>query len=126
MRDRPARLPARQRRLPRRQVRALRPREHRRRGGGEGTLIVPTIFDADRKGLGTIATESRALAEKVRDGKISPPELSGATFSITNLGMYGVTHFTAVINPPQSAILAVGKMEPKPVVRDGESSPATR
>ena len=87
---------------------------------GEGTLIVPTIFDADRKGLGTIATESRALAEKVRDGKISPPELSGATFSITNLGMYGVTHFTAVINPPQSAILAVGKMEPKPVVRDGE------
>jgi pyruvate dehydrogenase E2 component (dihydrolipoamide acetyltransferase) len=87
---------------------------------GEGTLIVPTIFDADRKGLGQIAEESRALAEKVRDGKISPPELSGATFSITNLGMYGVTTFTAVINPPQSAILAVGKMEPKPVVRDGE------
>jgi pyruvate dehydrogenase E2 component (dihydrolipoamide acetyltransferase) len=87
---------------------------------GEGTLIVPTIFDADRKGLGTIAKESRALAQKVRDGKISPPELSGATFSITNLGMYGVTTFTAVINPPQAAILAVGKMEPKPVVRDGE------
>jgi pyruvate dehydrogenase E2 component (dihydrolipoamide acetyltransferase) len=87
---------------------------------GEGTLIVPTIFDADRKGLGQIAKESRALAEKVRDGKISPPELSGATFSITNLGMYGVTSFTAVINPPQAAILAVGKMEPKPVVRDGE------
>jgi pyruvate dehydrogenase E2 component (dihydrolipoamide acetyltransferase) len=87
---------------------------------GEGTLIVPTIFDADRKGLGQIAKESRALAEKVRDGKISPPELSGATFSITNLGMYGVTTFTAVINPPQAAILAVGKMEPKPVVRDGE------
>jgi pyruvate dehydrogenase E2 component (dihydrolipoyllysine-residue acetyltransferase) len=87
---------------------------------GEGTLIVPTIFDADRKGLGQIAKESRALAEKVRDGKISPPELSGATFSITNLGMYGVTTFTAVINPPQAAILAVGRMEPKPVVRDGE------
>src|SRR5919199_4353814 len=87
---------------------------------GEGTLIVPTIFDADRKGLGQIAKESRALAEKVRDGKISPPELSGATFSITNLGMYGVTSFTAVINPPQAAILAVGKMEAKPVVRDGE------
>jgi pyruvate dehydrogenase E2 component (dihydrolipoamide acetyltransferase) len=86
---------------------------------GEGTLIVPTIFDADRKGLGQIAKESRALAEKVRDGKISPPELSGATFSITNLGMYGVTTFTAVINPPQAAILAVGKMEQKPVVRDG-------
>ena len=73
-----------------------------------------------RKGRGTFAKESRALAEKVRDGKISPPELSGATFSITNLGMYGVTTFTAVINPPQAAILAVGKMEPKPVVRDGE------
>jgi len=87
---------------------------------GEGTLIVPTIFDADHKGLGQIAKESRALAEKVRDGKISPPELSGATFSITNLGMYGVTSFTAVINPPQAAILAVGKMEQKPVVRDGE------
>ena len=58
---------------------------------GEGTLIVPTIFDADRKGLGTIANESRALAQKVRDGKISPPELSGATFSISNLGMFGVT-----------------------------------
>jgi pyruvate dehydrogenase E2 component (dihydrolipoamide acetyltransferase) len=87
---------------------------------GEGTLIVPTIFDADHKGLGQIAKESRELAEKVRDGKISPPELSGATFSITNLGMYGVTTFTAVINPPQAAILAVGMMEPKPVVRDGE------
>ena len=87
---------------------------------GEGTLIVPTIFDADHKGLGQIAKDSRELAEKVRDGKISPPELSGATFSITNLGMYGVTSFTAVINPPQAAILAVGMMEPKPVVRDGE------
>jgi pyruvate dehydrogenase E2 component (dihydrolipoamide acetyltransferase) len=87
---------------------------------GEGTLIVPTIFDADQKGLGQIASESRGLAEKVRDGKISPPELSGATFSITNLGMYGVTTFTAVINPPQAAILAVGKMEPKVVARDGE------
>jgi pyruvate dehydrogenase E2 component (dihydrolipoamide acetyltransferase) len=87
---------------------------------GEGTLIVPTIFDADRKGLGTIAKESRALAQKVRDGKISPPELSGATFSVTNLGMYGVTSLTAVINPPQAAILGVGKMEPRAVVRDGE------
>ncbi len=87
---------------------------------GSDTLIVPTIFDADHKGLGQIAQETRPLAEKVRDGKVSPPELSGGTFSITNLGMYGVTSFTAVINPPQSAILAVGKLEPKPVVRDGE------
>jgi pyruvate dehydrogenase E2 component (dihydrolipoamide acetyltransferase) len=87
---------------------------------GPDTLIVPTIFDADHKGLGQIAAETRALAEKARDGKISPPELSGGTFSITNLGMYGVTSFTAVINPPQSAILAVGALEPKAVVRDGE------
>jgi pyruvate dehydrogenase E2 component (dihydrolipoamide acetyltransferase) len=88
--------------------------------GEDGTLIVPTIFDADHKGLGQIAKEARELAEKVREGKISPPELSGATFSITNLGMYGVTSFTAVINPPQAAILAVGTMEPKPVVHGGE------
>jgi pyruvate dehydrogenase E2 component (dihydrolipoamide acetyltransferase) len=84
------------------------------------SLVVPTIFDADRKGLGQIAKESRALAEKVRDGRITPPELSGGTFSITNLGMYGVEYFTAVINPPQAAILAVGKLEQRPVVHDGE------
>ena len=86
---------------------------------GEGTLIVPTIFDADRKGLGQIAKESRALAEKVRDGKISPPELSGATFSITNLGMYKKTTNTTVINPPQAAILAVGAVAKRAVV-DGD------
>ncbi|MEA2319695.1 MAG: hypothetical protein QOD44_3884 [Solirubrobacteraceae bacterium] len=83
-------------------------------------LVVPTIFDADRKGLGQIAKESRALAEKVRDGKITPPDLSGGTFSITNLGMYGVESFTAVVNPPQAAILAVGRLEQRPVVHDGE------
>jgi pyruvate dehydrogenase E2 component (dihydrolipoamide acetyltransferase) len=85
----------------------------------EESLVVPTIFDADRKGLGQIAKESRALAEKVREGRITPPELSGGTFSITNLGMYGVEHFTAVVNPPQAAILAVGALEERPVV-DGE------
>jgi pyruvate dehydrogenase E2 component (dihydrolipoamide acetyltransferase) len=84
------------------------------------TLVVPTIFDADRKGLGQIATETRALAEKVREGRISPPELSGGTFSITNLGMYGVEHFTAVVNPPQAAILAVGKLGPRAVAHEGE------
>ena len=69
---------------------------------------MPTIFDADRKSLGEIARESRALAERVRAGAITPPELSGGTFTVSNLGMYGVTEFTAVINPPQAAILAVG------------------
>jgi pyruvate dehydrogenase E2 component (dihydrolipoamide acetyltransferase) len=84
------------------------------------TLVVPTIFDADRKGLGQIAAESRALAEKVREGRISPPELSGGTFSITNLGMYGVEHFTAVVNPPQAAILAVGRVAPRAVAHEGQ------
>jgi pyruvate dehydrogenase E2 component (dihydrolipoamide acetyltransferase) len=83
-------------------------------------LIVPTIFDADRKGLRQIAGESRALAAKVREGTVTPPELSGATFTVSNLGMYGVTEFGAVINAPQAAILAVGAITPTPVVRDGE------
>ena len=87
-------------------------------------LVVPTIFDADRKGLRQIATESRALAERVREGQITPPELSGATFTVSNLGMYGIDGFSAVINPPQAAILAVGAIVERPVVRDGEISTA--
>src|SRR5262245_30778800 len=83
-------------------------------------LIVPTVFDADKKSLGEIARDSRALAERVRAGVVTPPELSGGTFTVSNLGMFGVTEFTAVINPPQAAILAVGKLEPRAVVRDGE------
>jgi len=79
-------------------------------------LVVPTIFDADRKSLGEIAVEARALAGKVREGKVTPPELSGGTFSVSNLGMYGIDNFAAVINPPQAALLAVGSVEPKPVV----------
>jgi pyruvate dehydrogenase E2 component (dihydrolipoamide acetyltransferase) len=90
----------------------------------EDALVVPTVFDADRKGLRQIATESRALATKVREGKITPPELSGATFTVSNLGMYGIDGFSAVINPPQAAILAVGAIEERPVVRDGEISTA--
>jgi len=90
----------------------------------QDALVVPTVFDADRKGLRRIATESRALAGKVRDGQITPPELSGATFTVSNLGMYGIEGFSAVINPPQAAILAVGAIEERPVVRDGEISTA--
>jgi pyruvate dehydrogenase E2 component (dihydrolipoamide acetyltransferase) len=85
----------------------------------QDALVVPTVFDADRKSLGEIARETRALAERVRAGVVTPPELSGGTFTVSNLGMYGVTSFTAVINPPQAAILAVGAMTPKAVVRDG-------
>jgi pyruvate dehydrogenase E2 component (dihydrolipoamide acetyltransferase) len=83
-------------------------------------LVVPTVFDADRKGLRQIASETRALAERVREGTITPPELSGGTFTVSNLGMFGITNFAAVINPPQAAILAVGAIAEKPVVRDGE------
>jgi pyruvate dehydrogenase E2 component (dihydrolipoamide acetyltransferase) len=86
----------------------------------QDALVVPTVFDADRKGLREIATDARTLAGKVRDGSITPPELSGGTFTVSNLGMYGVTNFSAVINAPQAAILAVGAITEKPVVRDGE------
>ena len=93
---------------------------------GQDALVVPTIFDADRKSLGEIARETRALAGKVRDGKITPPELSSGTFTVSNLGMYGIDRIVPVINPPQAAILGVGAMNPKPVVRDGEVTVRTR
>jgi pyruvate dehydrogenase E2 component (dihydrolipoamide acetyltransferase) len=75
-----------------------------------GALIVPTVFDADTKSLGEIARETRALAGRVRDGSITPPELGGGTFTVSNLGMFGVSAFTAIINPPQAAILSVGSL----------------
>jgi pyruvate dehydrogenase E2 component (dihydrolipoamide acetyltransferase) len=83
-----------------------------------GTLIVPTVFDAERKALGEIAREAHALAARVRDGSITPPELSGGTFTVSNLGMFGVRSFTAIINPPQAAILSVGMVRAMPVARD--------
>jgi len=90
---------------------------------GTGTLVVPTVFDADAKSLTDIAAATRTLAARVRDGSITPPELSGATFTVSNLGMLGVTRFTAVINPPQAAILAVGAANPRAVVgADGSIS----
>jgi pyruvate dehydrogenase E2 component (dihydrolipoamide acetyltransferase) len=82
----------------------------------EDTLVVATIFDADRKPLGEIAREARRLAARVRDGSISPPEVSGATFTVSNLGMYGVDSFSAVINAPQAAILAAGSLKRRPLV----------
>jgi pyruvate dehydrogenase E2 component (dihydrolipoamide acetyltransferase) len=82
----------------------------------EDALVVPTIFDADSKSLREIGTVAQALAARVRDGSIAPSELSGATFTVSNLGMYGVDSFSAVINPPQSAILAVGSLRPRAVV----------
>jgi pyruvate dehydrogenase E2 component (dihydrolipoamide acetyltransferase) len=84
----------------------------------QDALVVPTIFDADSKSLGQIARDAHELAEKVRAGKITPPEVAGGTFTISNLGMYGIDEFTAVINPPQAALLTVGALKKKPVVDD--------
>jgi pyruvate dehydrogenase E2 component (dihydrolipoamide acetyltransferase) len=86
----------------------------------EDALVVPTVFDAEEKSLGEIARETRALAGRVRDGTITPPELGGGTFTVSNLGMYGVVSFTAIINPPQAAILSVGAVEARAVVRGEE------
>ena len=85
-----------------------------------GALVVPTIFDADTKGLRTIAAETRALAASVRAGQIKPADLEGGTFTVSNLGMLGVTSFDPVINVPQAAILAAGAIVPSPALRDGE------
>jgi pyruvate dehydrogenase E2 component (dihydrolipoamide acetyltransferase) len=86
----------------------------------DDSLIVPTIFDADRKALLEIASEARTLATRVRERQVTPAELSGATFTVSNLGMYGVRSFAAIINPPQAAILAVGELREMAVVRGGE------
>jgi pyruvate dehydrogenase E2 component (dihydrolipoyllysine-residue acetyltransferase) len=86
----------------------------------EDALVVPTVFDAEEKSLGEIARETRALAARVRDATITPPELGGGTFTVSNLGMYGVKSFAAIINPPQAAILSVGALAPRPVAREGE------
>ena len=79
-------------------------------------LVVPTLFDADERSLGEIARRSSELIAKVHDQTIEPPELAGGTFTVSNLGMYGIDSFSAVINPPQAATLAVGAVKPRPVV----------
>lgn len=86
----------------------------------EDGLITPVVRSADQKSLSQIAGEVRELAERARSRKLLPEEYTGATFSISNLGMLGIDEFTAVINPPEAAILAVGAVTPKPVVRDNQ------
>jgi pyruvate dehydrogenase E2 component (dihydrolipoamide acetyltransferase) len=86
----------------------------------EDALVVPTVFDADRKGLRELAADTRRLAAAVRDGSVTPPELSGATFTVSNLGMFGIREFGAILNSPQAGILAVGEIADRPAVRDGE------
>jgi len=89
-------------------------------------LITPVVRDADRKGVREIARDVKDLAARARDKKLAPEEFTGGTFSISNLGMYGIESFTAVINPPEAAILAVGTLREEPVVRGGELVPGTR
>ena len=86
----------------------------------ERGLVVPVIKEAERKSLVQLAIERGQLVERARDAKLTQEDLEGGTFTISNLGMYGVEIFTAVLNPPQAAILAVGAIEEKPVVEDGE------
>ena len=90
-----------------------------------GGLVTPIVRNADAKGLVEIGDEMKELAARARHGKLTPEEYRGGSFSISNLGMYGVKSFDAVINPPQACILAVGAAEPRPVVRDGAIVPAT-
>jgi pyruvate dehydrogenase E2 component (dihydrolipoamide acetyltransferase) len=87
------------------------------RGGG---LVVATLRNADQTGLRQISAQSKSLADKARAKGLSPQEMSDSTFTISNLGMFGVSHFTAIINPPNAAILAVGAAIQKPVVRNGQ------
>ena len=88
-------------------------------------LIVPVIRDADRKSVTEIAREAHTLAEKARTGRISPDDYADGTFTISNLGMYGIRQFTAVINPPQAAILSVGAATRKPVIRGDQVTVGT-
>jgi pyruvate dehydrogenase E2 component (dihydrolipoamide acetyltransferase) len=86
----------------------------------ERGLIVPVIRDVDQKSIGQVARETRELAERASSGKLQPPEYTGGTFTVSNLGMFGVEQFNAVINPPEAAILAVGAITREPTERDGQ------
>ncbi|WP_247644185.1 2-oxo acid dehydrogenase subunit E2, partial [Brucella abortus] len=91
----------------------------------EGGLITPIIRSADQMSLGAISAQMKSLAARARENRLKPEEFQGGGFSISNLGMYGVKSFSAIINPPQSAILAVGAGERRPIERNGELAFAT-
>ena len=91
----------------------------------DGGLITPIIFNAGDTGLGEISNEMSKLAQRSRDGRLKPEEYQGGSFSISNLGMHGIKEFSAVINPPQSGILAVGAGEQRPIVKNGALAIAT-
>jgi pyruvate dehydrogenase E2 component (dihydrolipoamide acetyltransferase) len=86
----------------------------------EDGLITPVLFDADRMTLWEISAKARELAGKARERKLTPEEYTGSTFSVSNLGMFGIDQFTAIINPPEAGIIAIGGVEEKPVVVDGQ------
>ena len=86
----------------------------------EDGLITPVVFDADRKRMSEISREARELAKRARDRRLKPDEYTGATFSVSNLGMFGIEHFTAIINPPEAGILAIGTVERKAVYVNGD------
>ncbi len=88
-------------------------------------LITPVIRQAEGKGLAQISNEMKDLAGRAREGKLKPEEYQGGTFSVSNLGMFGITEFSAIINPPQGCILAVGAGQQRPVVKDGALAVAT-
>jgi pyruvate dehydrogenase E2 component (dihydrolipoamide acetyltransferase) len=91
----------------------------------ENGLITPIVRNAEGKGLAEISAEMKDLAGRAHEGKLAPDEYQGGTFSISNLGMFGIKEFSAVINPPQGAILAIGVGEQRPIVKDGALSVAT-
>jgi len=92
----------------------------------EDGLITPVIRHSDLKPLLEIGREARDLAEKARSRRLQPSEYTGSTFSVSNLGMFEIDQFTAVINPPEAGIIAVGSITPKPVVWDGQVAPRRR
>jgi pyruvate dehydrogenase E2 component (dihydrolipoamide acetyltransferase) len=91
----------------------------------EGGLITPIVRHADEKSLGTLSREIRELAARARENRLKPAEYQGGSFSVSNLGMYGVNEFAAIINPPQSCILAVGAAERHPVCKGDDIVAAT-
>ena len=92
----------------------------RRRSAPSAGLVVPVLHDVDRKPLAQIAAERTALVARARSGQLSPDDLAGGTFTLTNLGMYRVDSFHAILNPPQAAILAVGRIAERPVAINGQ------
>ncbi len=86
----------------------------------EGGLLTVVCRDADRKSIRTISADMKTMVGRAREGKVRPDDIEGSTFSISNLGMYDVEHFIAIINPPEAAILAIGSARQVPVVKDGQ------